>query len=111
MHSRTPLRESGCRGSVNVDPKCALNRWPPAASSAAKSAHDLRERFTKGGWRYSAECTRQHNRVAVRMLFDESRAVHRAHHCYCEAAVEGRIKKGMLALWRDRPGILKLIAN
>jgi hypothetical protein len=27
---------------VNVDPKCALNRWPPAASSAAKSAHDLR---------------------------------------------------------------------
>jgi hypothetical protein len=22
-------------------PKCALNRWPPAASSAAVSAHDL----------------------------------------------------------------------
>jgi hypothetical protein len=25
--------------SVNVDPKCALDRWPPAISSAAKSAH------------------------------------------------------------------------
>jgi hypothetical protein len=24
---------------VNVDPKCALDRWPPAMSSAAKSAH------------------------------------------------------------------------
>jgi hypothetical protein len=27
---------------VNVDPKCALNRRPAAAPSAAKSAHDLR---------------------------------------------------------------------
>src|SRR5262245_26889846 len=26
---------------VNVDPQGALNRWPPAASSAAKSAHRL----------------------------------------------------------------------
>jgi hypothetical protein len=24
---------------VNLDPKCALNRWPPATSSAAVSAH------------------------------------------------------------------------
>src|SRR5262249_5240847 len=32
---------------VNVDPKCALNRWSPAASSAAKSAHPRRLRFSE----------------------------------------------------------------
>jgi hypothetical protein len=32
---------------VNVDPKCALDRWPPAISSAAKSAHLAGSDFPK----------------------------------------------------------------
>src|SRR5262249_46182500 len=33
---------------ANVDPKCALDRWPPAISSAAKSAHDLKNEVAEG---------------------------------------------------------------
>src|SRR4051794_32352944 len=80
------------------------------SSPIVVSAAALQARSSRTNSR--SKCARQQKRKFVCMFFDESRAIRRGYDCDREAAVEGRVKKGMMRRPPvERPRVLKLIAN
>jgi hypothetical protein len=81
---------------VNLDPKCALNRWPPATSSTAVSAH----RLPPSRSRVSAS-----NPCAARFMSPlwPLAHIHRGHFMMCRHAAKSLIAVAVGA--RPCPGL------